>query len=399
MTRWYAYLSMCLFGACVTANAKDSVPHWIDTWSATPTSWKLAQPAGNTTFHNIIHTTLGGNAVRVTLTNEFGTTPLQLGAAHVARSIGGGNIDPATDHALTFGGRATITIPSGAIVVSDPVPLPVGGSTDLAVSIFLPDQPIASPTCHEIALTTNYITPSDTTSESTLQTPQRLTSWCFIKGVEVEARTDTAAIVALGDSITDGSRSTIDTNRRWTDNLFRRLQEDKKTSHLAVLDEGLGGNRLLYDGHGPNTLSRFDRDVLGHAGVKFLILFEGINDISSIARPTDPERTLTVQDLIFAATQLSIRAHRHGIKIYGATITPNSNTHSATQEGEAIRQAYNNWLRSNVTLDGCIDFDRAVRDPNDPHKLLPANDGGDGIHPSDQGFRVMADAIDLHLFY
>jgi lysophospholipase L1-like esterase len=222
---------------------------------------------------------------------------------------------------------------------------------------------------------------------------------CFIKSVEVSADEKAATVVAFGDSITDGAYSTLDANLRWPDVLATRLHADKHTAHLAVVNQGFGGNRILYDGSGPSALARFDRDVLAQPGVRYVILLEGINDIGQMSRPDSPEAQLTPQELIFGYAQLIIRAHQHGIKVFGATITPNEGVHSATPQGEKVREAFNTWLRTGGVADGVIDFDKAVQDPANPRRLLALYDSGDHIHPSDAGYKAMGQAIDLKLFY
>jgi len=383
----------------VAGAADKNAPRWIGTWTTSAWTTRLDQPAGNSTFRNIVHISLGGDSIRVALTNEYGRTPLMIGTAHVALSAGGGKIQPGSDHPLTFAGRAGVMIPSGSFVLSDPVPMPAPALSDLAISVYLPDQTIAVPTCHPLALSTNFIVTGDVTAQPSLDNPHTYTSNCFVKSVYVIAPDNAASIVTLGDSITDGARSVPDANHRWPDYLAARLHQDKHTAHLAVLNQGFGGNRILYDGSGPSAMARFDRDVLAQPGVKYLILLEGINDIGQMSRPDSPERGLTAEDLIFGYAQMIIRAHQHGIKVFGATITSNEGVRSATPQGEKVRTAFNQWLRTAGVVDGVIDFDRAVQDPAHPTQLLKDNDSGDHIHPNDTGYKTMADSIDLRLFY
>jgi lysophospholipase L1-like esterase len=353
----------------------------------------------NSTYRNIVHISLGGDALRVQLTNEFGTTPLTIGAAHIALSAGSGKIQPGTDHPLTFGGRPTVLIPAGGFVLSDPLPMQAAPMADLVVSVFLPDQPAVAPTCHDLGTSTNYLAPGDATAAAELSDPRPTKSWCFLKGIDVRvADPRAAAVVAFGDSITDGYGSTIDANRRWPDYLAQRLHAGKNTASIGVLNEGISGNRLLYDRAGPNAIARFDRDVLAQSGVKYLIILEAINDIGRIPKTGDPESTVTAPDLIFAYQQLIARAHQHGIKVYGATLTPYVGANYASQAGEEVRQAVNQWIRTSGAFDAVIDFDKATQDPKNPAMFLPEDDHGDHLHPSDAGYKAMADSIDLKLF-
>jgi lysophospholipase L1-like esterase len=392
-------LGLTLFATAANAADKNNNSRWIGTWSAAQWTTKLDQPAGNSTFRNVVHISLGGSAVRVIVTNEFGRTPLTVNAAHVALSAGAGSIQPASDHVLTFGGHTGVMVPSGSIVLSDPVPMPVTDLVDLAISVYLPEQEVAVPTCHPQAIATNYIVNGDVTAQAALEKPRTYPSNCFVRGVQVLAPANAASIVAFGDSITDGARSVPDANHRWPDYLAARLQTDKHTANLSVLNEGFGGNRILYDGSGSSAMARFDRDVLAQPGVKYLIILEGINDIGQMSRTGSVEHELTAEDLIFGFAQLVIRAHEHGIKVYGATLTPNEGVSSSTPQGEKVREAYNNWIRTAGVVDGVIDFEKAVQNPTKPKQLLEDNDSGDHLHPNDNGYKAMADSIDLKMFY
>ena len=280
------------------------------------------------------------------------------------------------------------------------MPLEVDPLSSLAVSLYLPDQPIDDTTCHQDARATNFITPGNTTTAETLTDARTIFSWCFVKGIDISTHaSNAAAIVTLGDSITDGALSTRDANRRWPDVLARRLQENSKTAHLSVLNEGISGNRLLHDGAGPNVLARFDRDVLAQNGVRYLIVLEGINDIGHIKDPRDASDIITAQDEIFALTQLVTRAHTHGIKVFGATLTPYVGAGYASPAGEQIREAVNQWIRTSGVFDGVIDFDQLTRDPANPTMFSPAVDSGDHLHPGDAGYDRMGSSIDLSLFH
>jgi lysophospholipase L1-like esterase len=283
------------------------------------------------------------------------------------------------------------------MVVSDPADLKLPALANLAVSLFLPAQPIQQISQHSFADQTSYTAPGNVVGAKTLESPTEIDTWPFLKGVDVRASGNSAAIVTFGDSITDGAHSTRDANARWPDILARRLQADKKTADLSVLNEGIGGNRVLHDTTGPNALARFDRDVLAQAGVKYLIIMESINDIGRATGVTPPD-VVTAADIIVGLNQLATRAHIHGIKVIGATLTPFVGAKYQSPEGEAMRQAINQWIRTTPQLDGVVDFDKATQDPANPTVFLPADDSGDHLHPGDAGYKAMGDSIDLKLF-
>src|SRR5215204_4789784 len=355
------------------------------------------------TVRQIVRTSVGGDRVRVRLANTFGDVPLAIGAARLALRDSGERIDPASDRVLTFSGSPSITIPPGAVAVSDPVALTVPALSELAVSIYLP-EPTTSTTVHAFAFQTNYFsTVGDFTAEAAMPVETTAQSWVFLTGIDVTVTEPTGVVVALGDSITDGAFSTPDTNQRWPDLLAERLVADADQPTMAVLNAGIGANRLLNDPTegfefaGPNALARFDRDVLAQPGVTHLIVFEGINDIGLPAITGDPAESVSADDLITGLRQLTERAHEHGIVSIGATITPFEGAMYFSQEGEAIRQAVNDWIRTGRAFDSVIDFDDVVRDPGQPTRLLPAFDSGDHLHPNDAGFQAMAESIDLAL--
>lgn len=383
------------------ANATSPQDHWVGTWGTAPYasantdgSWG----ATDTTLRQIVHVSLGGSRIRVVLSNEFGLDPLTIGAAHAALSAGGGEISLASANALTFGGKSSITIPPGALTVSDPADLKLPALSDLAVSIFLPAQPMRQRTFHSFAAQTNYMTAGNVVGAKTLEDAKKSTQWSFLTAVDVLADANDAAIVTLGDSITDGALSTFDTNSRWPDVLARRLQADKSTAGLGVINEGIGGNRVLTDGAGPSALARFNRDVLSQAGVKYLIIMESINDIGNATSPIAPKDPVTAGGLITGLQQLVERAHMHGIKVFGATLTPYVGAKYQSPEGERMRTAVNDWIRSDKSLDGVIDFDMVTRDPADPSVFSKVADSGDHLHPADAGYKVMGESIDLKLF-
>jgi len=350
----------------------------------------------NQTLRQIVHTSLGGDRVRVVFSNAFGTAPLAVGAAHVALREKDAAIVAGSDRVLTFGGSATVNIPPGASVISDPATLTVPAFADLAVDLFLPGDTASSPsplTTHTGALQTSYTSAAGNVAGAPdIPEATQRAAWFFLSRVEVSAPERAGAVVTIGDSITDGTRSTPNTNNRWPDYLARRLHAANMP--LAVLNEGIGGNRVLGDGAGVNILARFDRDVLAQTGVTHVIVMEGINDIGlgrSGACPSAP-------DLIAAHQQLVERAHARGLRIFGATLTPFDGAAYFTAEGEAKRQALNAWIRTSKVYDGVVDFDAAVRDPAAPTKIQERFDPGDHLHFNDAGYQAMANAIDLALF-
>jgi lysophospholipase L1-like esterase len=378
--------------------------HWVGTWATSPMAAKNptakfgAEGTDGTTLREIVHISLGGPSVRAIFTNEFGLDPLTIGGAQIALSTEASAITPASALTLTFNGKPSITIPPGALVVSDPVPLKVAPGSNLAVSLFLPDQPVTQLTLHSFADQTNYLAPGNVISAASLDNPTPFYSWDFLKGIDVTADEKAASIVTFGDSITDGAHSTRDANARWPDVLARRLQADKKTDHLSVLNEGIGGNRVLHDTTGPSALARFDRDVLAQAGVKYLVIMESINDIGHATDPAKPYDVVTAEDLIAGLSQLAARAHTHGIKVYGATLTPFVGAKYQSPAGEEMRQAVNQWIRTTNQLDGVIDFDKVTTDPTHPGMFLVLDDSGDHLHPGDAGYKAMGESIDLNLF-
>ncbi len=385
-----------------TLAAKPAPPdRWVGTWAASPlgTENKDGQLGGeDMTLREIVHVSMGGPLIRVVLTNEFGTEPLTIGAVHVALSTGGGAIGLMSANAMTFGGKASITIPAGSMAVSDPAALALPAFADVAVSILVPAQTIHQISVHEFADQTSYQVTGDQVGKASLTDAKPIYSWPFLKGLDVKVGATSASIVCLGDSITDGALSTRDANSRWPDLLAQRLQANKSTKTLGVLNQGIGGNRVLHEGRGPSALARFDRDVIAQAGVKYLVIMESINDIGVAAGPKNPHDVVTAEDLIQGFGQMAERAHAHGIKVIGATLTPYMGAGYSSPAGEAIRQALNEWIRTTKSLDGVIDFEKATRDPANPAVFAGFADSGDHLHPKDAGYKAMADSIDLKLF-
>jgi lysophospholipase L1-like esterase len=302
-------------------------------------------------------------------------------------------IVPASDHALTFSGKAAFTIPPGAEIISDPLDLDVPKLGDLVISVYVPGE-VPAPTTHGTGLHTTYISKTgDSTAAPSIADATTSQAWYLISSVDVMAPADTRLVVAYGDSITDGATSTPDTDSSWPSQLARRLLGNKTTANVAIVNQGISGNRVLSDGAGVSALARFDRDVLAQPGVQWLIVMEGINDIGRSS--ADP---VTAEDLIAAHKQMIERAHMRGIKVIGATLTPFAGAAYYTDEGEAMRMALNQWIRTGKAYDAVIDFDAATRDPDNPKQIRPAYNIRDHLHPNDAGYKAMADAFDLSMF-
>ncbi|HMH12987.1 MAG TPA: SGNH/GDSL hydrolase family protein [Edaphobacter sp.] len=378
--------------------------NWVGTWAAAPLRSEQAHVEkvgiGETdkTIREIVHVSQGGKSVRLSLTNEFGILPLELRSVHVALQTAKGAIEPATDRAVTFPSGASVTLAPGGSVTSNPIDLSLLQGGNLAVSIFVPKQKIDGLTFHGTAVSTTYFASGDHVRDASIPDADVSHSWYFLKNVQVSAELGLYSVVTIGDSITDGSFSQFDMNYRWPDELATRLMRNEKTTNLSVMNVGIGGNRLLHDYIGQRASDRFERDVLSAPGVKYVVLLEGINDIGFTDKPRGEGDAVTTEQLIAAMQQLIDRAHAHGLKIFGGTLTPFIGARYATQEGEQMRLAMNRFIRTPHHFDGVIDFDKAVQDPAHPDRLLPAFDHGDHLHPSDDGYIAMGDAVDLSLF-
>jgi lysophospholipase L1-like esterase len=408
--------SIVAFGAAsllavAPAQADERDPaRWVATWATGPAGPAPGTPPqfDNQTVRYIIHTSVGGDRVRVKISNTFGTDPLVIGSARIARRVAGARIAPSTDRRLTFGGVDHVTIPAGGLVLSDPAALDVPALSDLAVSLYLP-RPTVATTMHLLALQTSYIAAGtgDATGAADLPGAATTTSWHFLTSVDVR-RQGGATLVALGDSITDGANSTMDANLRWPNVLAARLQQRRGSSRLGVVDQGIIGNRILHPTEpefgnlfGPAALARFDRDVLAHPGVTHLIVLLGINDIGHPGSSAPASEEVSAEEIEGGLLQFVERAHENGIRIFAATLTPFENTTLVgffSPEKEVKRQAVNRWIRTSGKFDGVIDFDAAIRDPSHPARILPIFDGGDHLHPSDAGQQAMGRAIPLRLF-
>jgi lysophospholipase L1-like esterase len=396
-------LTLVYFGA--HSNAQS----WVASWG---TSEQIPEPQNamaiddlrDATVHQIFHLSAGGPSLRVHLSNAFGTEALHFTSVHIARPVSPSSsaIDPATDQPLTFSGMNGVTIPPGADFLSDAVDYPVAALSDLAVSFHL-DAPPSTQTGHRGSRATSYFVHGDFVAAANLVDAKHVDHWYQVSAIDVLASTGAASIVALGDSITDGHGATTNGNDRWTDVLAQRLQASPATKNIAISNQGIGGNHLLTDGLGPNALARFDRDVLAPAGVRWVIVFEGVNDLGGLARNgevTPAQHAALVARVLSAYQQIVLRTHAHGLRVFGATITPytGSTYYHPGPLSEADRQAVNAWIRAAGHFDAVIDFDSVVHDPQHPEQLLPAFDCGDHLHPSPAGYRAMGEAIQLNIF-
>lgn len=390
------------------ANTND----WVRTWAAAPRGPDAEVAAlgsfAGTTLRQVVRISGGGARVRIRFTNEYGTAPLTIGTAQVGLAAPGGGVVPSSDRVLTFAGRTTATVPTGAPILSDPVDLPLPALAELSISLYLP-EPVPSCTGHGMGVQTCWTIPGDAVAATCLPATARpLPLHALISAVEVLPDGPAEAIVVIGDSITEGSGSTPDADRRWTDRLAERLTEHGGAA-VYVCNQGISGNRMLNDGFGVSALARFDRDVLATPGLAYVVVAEGLGDIAVSFAPRDdgglpteflkrfPGAPVTADDIIVGYRQLIARAHGHGVPIYAATLTPYGNDDMFAQDGERVRQAVNAWIRADGAFDGVLDFDAVWRDPAHPGRTADGLHAGD-MHGSDAGYRALADSIDLSLF-
>ena len=405
------FVILLLLANSVSARARgaDRKTRWVGSWAASqqlvePSNALSSEDLGDATLRQVVHLSIGGNEVRVHLSNRFGSTPLHVTAAHIARALSpdSSKIVPASEKTLTFSGSPDVTIPAHADYLSDPISFAADALSDIAITLHL-DTATDEQTGHPGSRATSYITHGNLVSAAEFQGAKTVDHWYFVAGIDVVAPADANSVVILGDSITDGHGATTNGNDRWTDVLARRLQAQAGTRNIAVLNQGIGGNHLLSDGLGPNALSRFDHDVLAQTGLRYLVVFEGINDIGMLARKEDvtqKDHDTLVHRMIAVYEQIIARAHTNGIKVIGATLTPfvGSSYYHPGPANEADRQSVNEWIRSPGHFDAVIDFDKVTRDPQHTERLLPAFDCGDHLHPSPAGYAAMAQAVPLSLF-
>ncbi|HTJ31866.1 MAG TPA: GDSL-type esterase/lipase family protein [Dactylosporangium sp.] len=370
-------------------SAAAAAPAWTGTWAVSP------QSSGTTfnqqTIRQIVHTSIGGTAARIRLSNAFGNQPVTIANVHLARRTSGSSIDAASDRAVTFGGAAQTTIPVGGSVTSDQVAFTVDALADVAVSFYLPSN-TGNATVHDFGNQTNYVAAGNVAGNATLSGPQTRSNYFFLTNLDVQNAASEGAVVALGASITDGVGSGGNANRRWPNDLAVRLNQAGRT--IGVLNQGISGNRLLGDGSGQSAANRFDRDVLSQAGVKWVIFSDDpINDLGNSAG------SVTGDQLINATRQLITRAHAAGVKFLCSTLTPFQGAGYWTQAGENGRQAFNTFVRSAGSgCDGVVDQDTATHDPARPTWFLASLETGDHLHPNEAGLQAIANAVDFSLF-
>ncbi|HVW07643.1 MAG TPA: SGNH/GDSL hydrolase family protein [Bryobacteraceae bacterium] len=430
----YKTFGLALF-ACGLAAAAAPAEHWVATWGTAeqmvanggaggrgasgrpttgiiPTQQPPAPAPGkpgrrfpipptlagidNQTVRMIIRSSMGGSRVRVRLSNAAGGSSVMLGAAHIALRAKDSAIVAGSDHALTFSGKPTATIYAGQVLVSDPVDLKIAPLTDVAVSLYFPRQTSAA-TNHRFSLHDTYISKDgDFTGAASIADPSAVVqSYYYLAGLDVAAPANAGTVVTFGDSITDGDQSSGNTNSEWPAVLAARLQANKATAHIAVVNAGISGNRILGDNGG--GMARFFHDALNEPGVKWITLLEGINDITAGARQTGPN-AFSEADLIAAYRQVIAMAHEAGVKVIGCTLTPFGGSSAYSDRGEEIREAANKFIRSSGEFDAVIDFEAAVRDPDDPKRYRKEADSPDLLHPGDAGYKIMGDSINLKLF-
>jgi lysophospholipase L1-like esterase len=404
----FALAALALCGPAAADASRGGA--WVGSWASAqqvpePQNSLPADALADATLRQHLRLSLGGRRLRVRISNLFGTAPLAVDAATIGRvaDAAGATLLPGSVRALSFAGRPEIVIPAGADYLSDPVALEAPPLATLAISLHFPQAP-ARQTGHPGSRATSWVAPGNQVAALALQGAKGTAHWYQLAGVEVEAAPGAAAIVAFGDSITDGHGVATDRNTRWPDILAERLQVAPATRGIGMLNLGIGGNRLLLDGLGPNALARFDRDLLGQPGVRWAILLEGINDLGTftVEAPKSPaEHQALVRRMIATYSQMAARARARGIRLIAGTIMPfdGFTYYHPDAANEADRQALNAWIRAPGHFDAVIDFDALMRDPAHPDRLRPDYDSGDHLHPSEAGYRAMGEAVPLALFF
>jgi lysophospholipase L1-like esterase len=407
---WLAVASL----AFLLVNAPASqAKGWLAAWGAAPVPPGPARgpTPGTATFSNqtirqVVRISAGGDRIRIRFTNEYGSQPLLIGAARLALADPNGVVQENLSRPVLFAGKPSASIPAGSPLVSDPVDLPVKSLSTLSISLYLPEN-TGPCTCHPVGMQTAYVSAAGDFTDAPFAPNQTIQTRSFIAGVEVETSLPAKAVIALGDSITDGVGSTPDANHRWPDLLAERLVARDRRKSWGVVNMGISGNRVLNDGAGQSALARFDRDVLSVPGAAYVIIFEGVNDLGIsfghftgpfAEKSLAPARKATAVEMIAGYRQLIERSHSKGLKVLGATIAPYAGSGYYSEEGEAQRQAINSWIRTGGAFDGVLDFDAVLRDPREPTQIADALHAGDHLHGSDAGYAAIAKSIDLALF-
>ena len=389
----FSYFSLCFAEPAKKSTASEK---WVGTWSTAPqlveTNNNPPQPGlSNNTLRQIVHVSIGGDSLRMRFSNEFSASPVTMKEVHIAVSKGGSVIDTATDKVLYFNGNLAVTMDPRTAVMSDPFQFSLEPLSDVTITIYF-GSTSPSVTGHPGSRTTSYILTGNEVLKENFSGAVTTDHWYVINTIDVKATDSTHAVAILGNSITDGRGSGTNKQDRWPDELALRLQENPATQHVAVLNEGIGGNAVLSGGLGPTALNRFQRDVIDQNGVKWLIILEGINDIGGSFG------TGIAQNLINAYGQMIDIAHSNGIFVYGATLLPFGGSSYYSTNHETSRETVNEWIRNSGSFDAVIDLDKALRDPADTLRYLTEADDGDHLHPSETGHRLMAEAVDLNLF-
>lgn len=375
--------------------AQAATSRWLGSWAAAISAPRPNSPSfKDQTVRQTVRLSAGGKRLRVRLTNEYGTKPLVIGAARIVLVGADGAPIAGTERALTVGGMGKFTIPQGAPMISDPVDLPTPALATAQISLYLPED-TGPCSCHVLGMANVLVSPpGDFTGKPFAHAlPQPLRQRPFVSAVEVDTDRPGKSIIFFGDSITDGYNITIDSHRRWPDILAERLVKRSPRQAWGVVNAAISGNRVLSPGSGDAALARFDRDVLSAPGAAYLVVFEGVNDIG-MGRDARPPAEV----MIAGYKQIIDRARAHGLKVYGATIIPFEGAAYYTPAGEEVRQAVNTWIRTSGAFDAVIDFDKVIRDPANPRRMVANLQSGDWLHPNDAGYRVLGEAVDLKLF-
>ena len=377
----------------------DTTTKWVGTWSTAP---QLVEPGNmppspglsNNSLRQVVRVSIGGDTLRVKFSNEFSTSAVTMKSVQIAASTGGNTINVSTNKELKFKGSSEVTMNAGVAVTSDPIAFNVTPRMDVAITIYY-GQTSASVTGHPGSRTTSYIIAGNTTTTTDFTGAVTTEHWYNINGIDVLAPSTAACVAILGNSITDGRGSTTNLQNRWPDIFSEALLRDSSTQHVGVLNQGIGGNSVLFGGLGPTAVSRYDRDILNQSGVRWAIVFEGVNDIGGVSSAT--AATTTANNLIAACKQMIVKAHAKNVRIYGATIMPFNGNSYYNQYSESCRNVVNQWIRTKGDYDACIDFDKVMRNPRDTTRLVSSYQN-DGLHPDSAGHRRMGESVDFNLF-